>query len=163
MRIHEIEVGSKKRLASHHTDLAFVGEIRHLQFNGLRLLGRDSQHLLREASGDMLKFSGLPLNLVDLSTVVTFKMADCYLMLPRLTLYDAFQLEFSFKTRQPDGLLLFNSGKAIQGSDFLAVELIQGGLAISFDMGHGASLQEKRVGQRNHLSDGNWHQIRISR
>ncbi|CAH8429848.1 unnamed protein product [Heterobilharzia americana] len=89
---------------------------------------------------------------------ITFKQADCYLHSQTMHLYEMFHLQFSFKTSQEHGLLLFNSGK--QGVDFLAFELIKGYLHFVFDMGSGA--------QRNALvkytvTDLKWHCVELLR
>ena len=149
MRIQEVSFGQK----SIATASAFSGQIRHFKFGGIDPL-KEPQYLVETPQ---MKMSSLPTSM-EVEPAVTLKTADCYLRLPRLNIYGAFQLVFALKTHQEDGVVLFNSGRG----DFLAVELVRTQLTISFDMGHGAKLQHQRIG-RGFLSDGNWHQIIISR
>ncbi|CAH8435634.1 unnamed protein product [Schistosoma bovis] len=89
---------------------------------------------------------------------VTFKEADCYLHNPSMHLYEIFNVQFSFRTSQENGLLLFNSNK--QGVDFIAFELIRSYLHFAFDMGSGSqhySLTTYKV------TDSRWHHVELSR
>ncbi len=151
MRIHEVEVGVQKPFRE---GLNFAGQIRHFTFNGINPLIEP---------GYLIETPQLKTSLNPVKPAITIRTADCYLMLPRLSLYGAFRLTFSLKTHQQDGVILFNSG----GGDFLAVELVRGQLTLSFDMGHGAALQHQRVGRGPRsgglMSDGNWHQVTLSR
>lgn len=150
MRIQEIKAGQKT------TPLTppFIGQIRHFTFNGVDPLV-EPEYLVETPQ---LKVSPAVIPM-DVQPAITLKTPDCFLRLPRLNIYGAFQLVFALKTYQEDGVVLFNSGG---GGDFLAVELVRTQLTVSFDMGHGATLQHQRIG-RGFLSDGNWHQIIISR
>ncbi|KAL5963922.1 Neurexin-3 [Taenia solium] len=149
MRIQEIKAGQKTT----PTTSPFIGQIRHFTFNGVDPLV-ESEYLVETPQ---LKVSPTVIPM-DVQPAITLKTPDCFLRLPRLNIYGAFQLVFALKTYQEDGVVLFNSG----GGDFLAVELVRTQLTVSFDMGHGATLQHQRIG-RGFLSDGNWHQIIISR
>nr|CDS20871.1 neurexin 1 alpha [Echinococcus granulosus] len=149
MRIQEIKVGQKTTPITS----PFIGQIRHFTFNGVDPL-LEPEYLVETPQ---LKMSPAVF-LMDVQPAITLKTPDCFLRLPRLNLYGTFQLIFSLKTYQEDGVVLFNSG----GGDFLAVELVRTQLTVSFDMGHGSTLQHQRIG-RGFLSDGNWHQIIISR
>ncbi|VDK39394.1 unnamed protein product [Taenia asiatica] len=149
MRIQEIKAGQKTT----PTTSPFIGQIRHFTFNGVDPLV-ESEYLVETPQ---LKVSPAVIPM-DVQPAITLKTPDCFLRLPRLNIYGAFQLVFALKTYQEDGVVLFNSG----GGDFLAVELVRTQLTLSFDMGHGATLQHQRIG-RGFLSDGNWHQIIISR
>ncbi|VDD82285.1 unnamed protein product [Mesocestoides corti] len=149
VRIHEIRVGYK----SPPSFSPFTGQIRHFMFNGIDPL-LQPDYLIETPQ---LKFMGREATF-GVGPAITLKTPDCFLRLPSLHLYGSFQLTFSLKTYQQDGVVLFNSGSG----DFLAVELVRSQLTISFDMGHGAALQHQRIG-KGLLSDGNWHQVIISR
>nr|VZI00654.1 unnamed protein product [Spirometra erinaceieuropaei] len=188
MRIREVEMGSSRVMEQSEPSgeapsppTPFVGQMRRFVFNGIRPFEEDEggggKDYILEATASVsggLK-SLLPQTaspggvggrsskhvLSDLLSVVhpvTFKTADCFLVLPTLKLYDAFSLQFSINTRQTDGIILFNS--AGETGDFLALELVQGNLALSFDMGHG--VHQQTVGDVV-MSDGQWHHIRLYR
>ncbi|VDN97708.1 unnamed protein product [Rodentolepis nana] len=149
MRIQEVDVGQEKSTRR----AAFVGQIRNFKFTGIDPL-TDPQYLLETP---MLKWLPLPSE-IQVKYAVTLKTPECYLRLPRINIYGAFRLSFAIKTKQENGIVLFNSG----GGDFILIEIVNTQLTISFDMGHGAALQFQRIGQ-GRLSDGRWHRIIISR
>lgn len=149
MRIQEVDVGQGKS----PTRVPFIGQIRNFRFNGIDPL-KESQYLIETP---MLKWSPLSSE-IQVEHAITLKSPDCYLRLPRLSVYGAFRMSFAIKTKQENGIVLFNSG----GGDFLLVELVNSQLTISFDMGHGATLYFQRIG-KGQLSDGRWHRIVIFR
>lgn len=65
---------------------------------------------------------------------------------------------FQFKTRQGNGLILYNGGKE---QDFIAIELVNGRLHYVFDLGDGAV--RVRDTARVPLNDDRWHQVSIGR
>ncbi|VDQ12436.1 unnamed protein product [Trichobilharzia regenti] len=89
---------------------------------------------------------------------LTFKEAECYLHNPAVHLYEKFSLQFSFRTSQEHGLLLFNSNK--QGVDFLAFELIRSYLYLAFDMGSGTQHYAMTTYA---VSDSKWHHVELIR
>ncbi|CAH8435195.1 unnamed protein product [Schistosoma haematobium] len=89
---------------------------------------------------------------------VTFKEADCYLHNPSMHLYEIFNVQFSFRTSQENGLLLFNSNK--QGVDFIAFELIRSYLNFAFDMGSGSQHYSLTMYE---VTDSRWHHVELSR
>ncbi|CAH8436245.1 unnamed protein product [Schistosoma margrebowiei] len=89
---------------------------------------------------------------------ITFKISDCYLHNPSMHLYEKFRLQFTFRTSQEHGLILFNSDK--YGVDFLAFELIKGYLHFVFDMGSGS----QRFALTAHsVTDSKWHNVELFR
>ncbi|KAK4473256.1 hypothetical protein MN116_004427 [Schistosoma mekongi] len=89
---------------------------------------------------------------------ITFKQSDCYLCSPAMHLYEKFRLQFTFRTSQEHGLILFNSDK--QGVDFIAFELIKGYLHFVFDMGSGS----QRFALTTHsVIDLYWHNVELFR
>lgn len=149
MQIQEVGVGQKTTT----TNAPFVGQIRHFMFNGIDPLS-EPRYLVETP---LLKWLS-PSPAMQIEHAITLKTPECFLRLPRLSVYGAFRVSFAIKTRQEDGVVLFNSG----GGDFILVELVNAHLTISFDMGHGTALKYQRIG-RDHLSDGKWHKITISR
>ncbi|CAH8434638.1 unnamed protein product [Schistosoma rodhaini] len=89
---------------------------------------------------------------------ITFKEADCYLYNPSMHLYEIFNVQFSFRTSQEDGLLLFNSNK--QGIDFIMFELIKSYLHFAFDMGSGSQHYALTMYK---VTDSRWHHVELSR
>lgn len=65
---------------------------------------------------------------------------------------------FQFKTREANGLILFNAGRE---HDFIAVELVNGHVHYVFDLGDGAV--RVRDTSRSKLNDGKWHTVSIGR
>lgn len=63
-----------------------------------------------------------------------------------------------FKTRQANGILLYNGGR---GHDFLAVELVSGHVHFLFDLGDGPVRLHDTA--RQALNDNRWHSVTISR
>ncbi|CAH8434587.1 unnamed protein product [Schistosoma rodhaini] len=100
-----------------------------------------------------------PLNkVIKTINFITFKISDCYLHSPSMHLYEKFRLQFTFRTSQEHGLILFNSDK--YGVDFLAFELIKGYLHFVFDMGSGS----QRFALTTHsVTDSNWHNVELFR
>lgn len=89
---------------------------------------------------------------------ITFKISDCYLHNPSMHLYEKFRLQFTFRTSQEHGLILFNSDK--YGVDFLAFELIKGYLHFVFDMGSGS---QRFALTAYSVTDSNWHNVELFR
>ena len=58
---------------------------------------------------------------------VSFTAANTYIGLPQMKAYNAINIRFQFRTFEPNGLLMYNAGKA---SDFIAVELVEGRIQV---------------------------------
>jgi len=89
---------------------------------------------------------------------VTFTSGRAYLRLPEWSPSRRGRIEFSFKTIQPDGLMMVTSPSPGR-SDFFAIEISDGDLYALFNLG--AQTQRFRVGRG--VSDGRSHQVRIDR
>lgn len=63
-----------------------------------------------------------------------------------------------FKTREANGLILYNAGRE---RDFIAVELVNGHIHYVFDLGDGPV--RARDTSRSRLNDGKWHAVSIGR
>ncbi|TGZ57018.1 Neurexin-3-alpha [Temnothorax longispinosus] len=63
-----------------------------------------------------------------------------------------------FKTREANGLILYNAGRE---HDFIAVELVNGHVHYVFDLGDGAV--RVRDTSKSKLNDGKWHAVSIGR
>lgn len=65
---------------------------------------------------------------------------------------------FQFKTREANGLILYNAGRE---RDFIAVELVNGHVHYVFDLGDGPV--RIRDTSKSKLNDGKWHAVSIGR
>lgn len=75
-----------------------------------------------------------------------------------LKAYTSISIDFRFKTVEPNGLLVFNGGRR---NDFVAVELVNGHIHYTFDLGDGpVTMRDK---SRIHMNDNRWHQVSIRR
>ncbi len=89
---------------------------------------------------------------------VSFTSQSTYLGLPQMKAYDSVDLGFQFRTFEASGLLMYNAGKA---SDFIAVELINGKLHYTLNLGYGAiSIRDNAPGT---LADNKWHRVTVGR
>ncbi|XP_049784610.1 neurexin-1 isoform X4 [Schistocerca cancellata] len=89
---------------------------------------------------------------------VTFRSKHTFVGLPVLKAYSATNIYFQFKTREANGLILYNGGR---GHDFVAVELVSGHLHYVFNLGDGAV--RVRDNARASLNDNQWHAVTIGR
>ncbi|XP_024085653.1 neurexin-2 isoform X2 [Cimex lectularius] len=89
---------------------------------------------------------------------VTFKSKHTFVGLPVLKAYSGPNIYFQFKTREPSGLILYNAGRE---QDFIAIELNQGHIVYSFDLGDGPVKLRDNV--RGILNDNKWHSVTIGR
>ena len=67
-------------------------------------------------------------------------------------------LALQFRTREANGLILYNAGRE---RDFIAVELVNGHIHYVFDLGDGPV--RVRDTSRSRLNDGKWHAVSIGR
>uniref|UniRef100_A0A0C9QZT5 NRX3A_1 protein n=4 Tax=Fopius arisanus TaxID=64838 RepID=A0A0C9QZT5_9HYME len=89
---------------------------------------------------------------------VTFTSEHAFVGLPVLKAYVETNIYFQFKTRETNGLILFNAGRE---RDFIAVELVSGHIHYVFDLGDGPI--RIRDSSRSRLNDGKWHAVSIGR
>nr|XP_032811783.1 neurexin-1-like isoform X4 [Petromyzon marinus] len=154
LEFHNIETGimTERRYTS-VVPSNFIGHLQSLVFNGLPYLDlcKNGDVALCEINARF----GLRTIIAD---PVTFRTRSSYLTLATLQAYAAMHLFFQFKTMSPDGLLLYNGG---DGTDFIALELVQGYLHYAFDLGKGPSvIKGKSEGQ---LNDNQWHSVIVMR
>ena len=71
-------------------------------------------------------------------------------------------ITLSFATSLPDGLLLYNSdGTAEEDGDFIALEIIQGKVRFSYNLGYTKNAAVVLVDRR--VDDGRWHHVTVIR
>ncbi|CAH8430155.1 unnamed protein product [Schistosoma turkestanicum] len=143
-----------KMISSHDTDLLNLNEKYKLHKNKSVKTYEGYHH-----SSLALTSTKTPSSKASITfNFITIKISDCYLYNPSMHLYEKFRLQFTFRTSQEHGLILFNSDK--QGVDFLAFELIKGYLHFVFDMGSGS----QRYALTSHsVTDSNWHHVELFR
>lgn len=93
----------------------FVGEIQQFYFNNIPYIE------LARSSGSSQAVAGFPRITVaakfvkratdSLHRPVTFRSKHTFIGLPMLRAYTSIHIDFMFKTREPNGLILFNGGK----------------------------------------------------
>ncbi|XP_033360206.1 neurexin-3-like isoform X1 [Bombus vosnesenskii] len=89
---------------------------------------------------------------------VTFTSKHTFVGLPVLKAYVETNIYFQFRTREANGLILYNAGRE---RDFIAVELVNGHIHYVFDLGDGPV--RVRDTSRSRLNDGKWHAVSIGR
>ncbi|OTF69070.1 neurexin-1b-alpha-like protein [Euroglyphus maynei] len=94
-----------------------------------------------------------------LHNAVTFKSKYTFVALSQLKAYSRLNVYFQFKTREPNGLLLFNGGG--QKHDFIAVEMVNGNVHYIFDLGDGP--RRLQSNSRTLLNDNRWHAVTLGR
>ncbi|XP_017847809.1 neurexin-1 isoform X2 [Drosophila busckii] len=166
MEIRSIHLGglfhAEEEIQMTSTMPNFVGQMQGLIFNGQRYL-------------DIVKSLGPELSALPSATfkltarfvnsppgqpyhAATFRSKHSYVGLAMLKAYTSVSIDFRFKTVEPNGLLVFNGGRR---NDFVAVELVNGHIHYTFDLGDGpVTMRDK---SRIHMNDNRWHQVSIRR
>ncbi|CAH1970837.1 unnamed protein product [Acanthoscelides obtectus] len=140
----------------------FVGEIQHFYLNNIPYI-----ELARALSTEQ-SIAGFPSIKVtakfvkhatdNLHRPVTFRSKHTFIGLPMLRAYSSIHIDFMFRTREPDGLIMFNGGKK---EDFVAVELVDGHINYVVNVGDGTVTLRDTV--RTPLNDNRWHVVGIRR
>uniref|UniRef100_A0A6P4F4M0 Neurexin-3 n=1 Tax=Drosophila rhopaloa TaxID=1041015 RepID=A0A6P4F4M0_DRORH len=166
MEIRSIHLGglfhAEEEIQMTSTMPNFVGQMQGLVFNGQRYLD------IAKSLGPEL--SALPSATFKLTArfvnspagqpyhAATFRSKHSYVGLAMLKAYNSISIDFRFKTVEPNGLLVFNGGRR---NDFVAVELVNGHIHYTFDLGDGpVTMRDK---SRIHMNDNRWHQVSIRR
>ncbi|CAH1365278.1 unnamed protein product [Tenebrio molitor] len=140
----------------------FIGEIQQFYFNNIPYI-----ELARALSSEQ-SISGFPTIKVaakfvkhatdNLHRPVTFRSKHTFIGLPMLRAYSSIHIDFMFKTREANGLIMFNGGRK---EDFVAVELVEGHISYVVNVGDGTVTLRDTV--RAHLNDNRWHTVGIRR
>lgn len=140
----------------------FIGEIQQFYFNNIPYI-----ELARALSSEQ-SISGFPKIKVaakfvkyatdNLHRPVTFRSKHTFIGLPMLRAYSSIHIDFMFKTREANGLIMFNGGRK---EDFVAVELVDGHINYIVNVGDGTVTLRDTV--RSHLNDNRWHTVGIRR
>ncbi|XP_025837261.1 neurexin-3-like [Agrilus planipennis] len=140
----------------------FVGEIQQFYFNGISYIE------LAKSSSTEQKIAGFPAIKVaakfvkrlinNLHRPVTFRSQHTFIGLPMLRAYSSIHVDFLFKTKHANGLILFNGGKK---DDFIAIELVNGHIHYVLNVGEGAI--KLKDASKTPLNDNHWHTVGIRR
>ncbi|GJQ66007.1 putative laminin G [Trypoxylus dichotomus] len=140
----------------------FIGEIQQFYFNNIPYI-----ELARSSSSEQA-IPGFPnIKVVakfvkratdNLHRPVTFRSKHTFMGLPMLRAYSSIHIDFMFKTREANGLIMFNGGKK---EDYIAVELVDGHIHYVVNVGDGAV--HLRDNAKSHLNDNRWHTVGIRR
>lgn len=134
----------------------FSGSMQQLIVNGRRFFELASSGQLTNHVVNAILVDSNPEETVH--HAVSFTAQNTYLGLPQMKAYNSISIRFQFRSFEHNGLLLFNAGKA---SDFIAVELINGRLHYTLNLGYGPiSIKDNAPGS---LSDNKWHRVIIGR
>ncbi|CAK9814938.1 Nrxn1 [Anthophora quadrimaculata] len=141
----------------------FVGQLQQIWFNGYPYL-----EIARSSGNHQASHQGVtPIIRVTgkfgkrnhpVHYPVTFTSKHTFVGLPVLKAYVETNIYFQFKTREANGLILYNAGRE---RDFIAVELVNGHVHYVFDLGDGPV--RVRDTSRSKLNDGKWHAVSIGR
>ncbi|CAH1113681.1 unnamed protein product [Psylliodes chrysocephalus] len=140
----------------------FVGDIQQFYFNNIPYIE------LAKALSTEQSIAGFPNIKIaakfvkhatdNLHRPVTFRSKHTFIGLPMLRAYSSIHIDFMFRTREANGLILFNGGKK---EDFVAVELVDGHINYIVNVGDGTVTL--RDTHRSHLNDNRWHTVGIRR
>ncbi|GAV00675.1 hypothetical protein RvY_11493 [Ramazzottius varieornatus] len=143
-----------KRTSAAYMSTPLVGIVQAFKLDGVELnemSPNKTQGLARKTLKDVQAA-------VQNGSVYTFASAQDYIELETFRAEARLDIKLSFKTTEPNGLILFN-GKA--GKDFIALELVRGALHFTFDLGNGAKSLQSTV--TFPLHDNRWHAAHISK
>jgi neurexin len=130
MRPVKIEIGS--------ITTAFSGEVQGVIYNK-----------------EELTFNAPPKRSNLILSPVSFKSKDAYVGLGQLKAYWKADIYFNVKTVEPEGVVLFNSGR---GSEYFCIEISDGRISVSYSVGEGSFFQAvSNVVVNNNL----WHFVHV--
>lgn len=86
----------------------------------------------------------------------TFLSKNTFIGLPPIKMYSSFNIYFQFKTKEPNGLILYNSGRR-QG--FFAAELVNGHMQAFIQTS--SELLKVKDESRTPFNDNHWHAVSI--
>ncbi|KHJ41389.1 laminin G domain protein [Trichuris suis] len=94
------------------------------------------------------------------SEAVTFLSSDGYLNATGWHGGISGQVGFRFRTKEPNGLLLYVGPAKVGSGNFFAIEMFNGHLYLSIDLGSGTLRLQL---DRTPVNDGHWHTVNIHR
>jgi neurexin len=89
---------------------------------------------------------------------ITIHNTRSWLALPKIDAFHILIVQFHFKTKEENGLILYNSG---HNNDYIAVELVNGQIQYVFSLGKETNVIKSKSKEK--LSDNKWHLVTIWR
>ncbi|KAH9644183.1 hypothetical protein HF086_008672 [Spodoptera exigua] len=130
----------------------FRGCMEDVYYNGVKIIEK-----ARSRSGSVhvegVTWNCAPEFDADLNSDISFVDEGAYLILPRINSRAGGKWQIEFKTIAQNAIILYNAGGG-RGSDFLAVEILEG--VIRVKMARGQIVHTVRV------NDGQWHKMHLS-
>jgi len=131
----------------------FVGRIQQVLMNTRQLLEETHQQQLQYEGN--VKFQYVEDMIIN---SISFMSHHTYLGMPQIKVYNMIDIFFKFKTSEANGLILYNAGK---NDDFIAIELINGHIQYTINMGFGHITLKDNVDRS--LADNKYHSVSIKR
>ena len=152
IKIDRIKFGSLGRSSNIEN---YIGYLQNFIYDGRELLGE----LKRQSSNVVWiednRYDNLPLLTYKPMTITT---SETYVNLPTMRVSRTMKLLFKFKTKEANGVILYNTGS---GRDAIALELTNGLLRLAYNQG-GRNVA-KLSGVPYKLNDNQWHTVQVSR
>ncbi|XP_047040540.1 chondroitin sulfate proteoglycan 4 [Helicoverpa zea] len=130
----------------------FRGCMEDVYYNGVKIIEK-----ARSRSGSVhvegVTWNCAPEFDADLNSDISFVDEGAYLILPRINSRAGGKWQIEFKTIAQNAIILYNAGGG-RGSDFLAVEILEG--VVRVKMARGQIVHTVRV------NDGQWHKMHLS-
>ncbi|PZC75924.1 hypothetical protein B5X24_HaOG205317 [Helicoverpa armigera] len=130
----------------------FRGCMEDVYYNGVKIIEK-----ARSRSGSVhvegVTWNCAPEFDADLNSDISFVDEGAYLILPRINSRAGGKWQIEFKTIAQNAIILYNAGGG-RGSDFLAVEILEG--VVRVKMARGQIVHTVRV------NDGLWHKMHLS-
>lgn len=133
----------------------YIGYLQNFIYDGRELLGELKRLTSNVEWIENTRYDNLPLLTYKPMTITS---KETYVQLPPMRIGRTMKILFKFKTREANGVILYNTGS---GSDAIAVELSNGLLRLAFNQG-GRNM-DKISGVPYKLNDNQWHTVQISR
>ncbi|GBP77460.1 Chondroitin sulfate proteoglycan 4 [Eumeta japonica] len=129
----------------------FRGCMEDVYYNGVKIIEK-----ARSRSGSV-RVEGVTWNCApefdaDINSEISFIEEGAYLILPRINSRAGGRWQIEFKTITPNAMVLYNAGGG-RGSDFLAVEILDGAVRVKMARG--------QIMHTVHVNDGQWHKMHL--
>ncbi|CAG4984167.1 unnamed protein product [Parnassius apollo] len=129
----------------------FRGCMEDVYYNGVKIIDK-----ARSRSGSVhvegVTWNCAPEFDADINSDISFVDEGAYLILPRINSRAGGRWQIEFKTITPNAVILYNPGGG-RGSDFLAVEILEG--VVRVKMAKGQIVHTVRI------NDGQWHKMHL--
>ncbi|XP_052752420.1 chondroitin sulfate proteoglycan 4 isoform X2 [Galleria mellonella] len=130
----------------------FRGCMEDVYYNGVKIIEK-----ARSRSGSV-RVEGVTWNCApefdaDINADISFVDEGAYLILPKINSKAGGRWHIEFKTITQNAIILYNPG-GVRGSDFLAVEILEGVICVK--MARGQIIHTVRI------NDGQWHKLHLS-